>query len=287
MFLKNFKHTLEMVKFSHSIFALPFALSSLFFAVGGWPDWSLFLLVVLCMIFARNTAMAFNRVVDAKIDAKNPRTALRHLPAGLLSKKFVVLFTVMNALAFVVTTYFLNSLAFRLSPLVLATLCFYSFTKRFTHATQIFLGLSLALAPVGAWIAVKETMEAFPLLLGGGVLFWVAGFDIIYATQDYDFDRSKKLKSLVVWLGIQRALVLSRIFHVLGLSFFLAAGIHIQVHTYYLAALVMMAFFLAYEHLIIKPNDLSRVHSAFFTLNGVVGILFLMGSILEVVVKRL
>ena len=278
---QKIKHCFEMVKFSHSVFALPFALASLLFASQGFPPLRTFILIVLAMVFARNTAMAFNRLIDANLDAQNPRTAVRHIPKGLLSKEFVLIFIVINALLFIATASFFNPLTLWLSPVALFILCFYSLTKRWTHFTQLFLGLSLGIAPIGAWIAVKGTLEAFPLILGVAVMFWVAGFDLIYATQDYDFDREKGLKSLVVRLGIHRALWLSRLLHLLTVILLAALGIIYHLGLPYVATVLVITVFLAYEQSLVRANDLSRVNAAFFNINGIIGIIFLAGMILE------
>lgn len=271
-----------MVKFSHSIFALPFALASLFFATQGFPPLRLFILIVLAMIFARNTAMGFNRYIDAAIDAANPRTAIRHIPKGLLTKNFVLAFVIANALLFILTASFFNQLTLWLSPVALFIICFYSVTKRWTHYTQLFLGLSLGIAPIGAWIAAIGTLEPFPLLLGAAVLFWVAGFDLIYATQDYEFDREKELKSLVVKFGISRALWLSRFFHFLTIGLLMAIGFIYSLGLPYFTTLSVITIFLVYEQSLVKPHDLSRVNAAFFTVNGFVGFLFLAGITWEI-----
>lgn len=277
-------YTLEMIKFSHSIFALPFALSALVFAADGLPPLKTVGLIILAMVTARNTAMAFNRFADAKIDAKNPRTANRHIPKGLLSRSFVLGFAIMNGALFIWISRFFNPLAFKLSPVALAIIYFYSYTKRWTHFTQLFLGLSLAIAPIGAWIALRGTVELFPILLGLAVMFWVAGFDIFYATQDYHFDKSEGQKSLVVRFGIGQSLIVAKFFHILSMAFFLILGIAYHLNIIYLTTVLLMGTFLAFEHHLVKPNDLSRVNTAFFTLNGAVGILFFVGSILEVTV---
>lgn len=271
-----------MVKFSHSIFALPFALASLFFACQGWPPLKLLGLIILTMVFARNTAMGFNRYIDAAIDAENPRTAIRHIPKGLLTKNFVLVFVIVNALLFILTTSFFNQLTLWLSPVALLIICFYSLTKKWTHFTQLFLGLSLGIAPIGAWIAAKGTLEPFPLILGSAVLFWVAGFDLIYATQDYEFDREKGLKSLVVRLGIARALRLSRLFHLVTISLLITLGLLYHLTYPYFTTLSIITLFLAYEQSLVKPHDLSRVNAAFFNINGLIGIFFLAGMIWEI-----
>lgn len=279
------RHTLELVKFSHSVFALPFALASLLYAAGGWPEPRIFLLVVLAMVTARNTAMAFNRWVDADIDAQNPRTASRHIVTGLLSKKYVLLFVIANALMFVASAYFLNRLCFILSPVVLAWLCFYSLTKRWTPLTHLFLGASLGMAPLGAWIAVRGEFGLFSALLGLAVLFWVAGFDIIYSTQDNAFDRKAGLKSLIVSLGLPASLRLSKFFHLACVGLLAGLGGLYGLGVPYFVTVALVAGFLIYEQSLIRASDLSRVNAAFFTMNGWVGMIFLAGSIVEIAIR--
>jgi len=276
------KHTLEMVKFSHSVFALPFALASLLFATNGHPSARLLLLVILAMVSARNVAMTFNRLVDTHIDAKNPRTVKRHLPQKILSFRFAIIFCLVNAMVFVFIAALLNQVTLWLSPVVLFVICLYSFTKRWTPFSHIFLGFALGLSPLGAWIAATGEFDWFPILLGAAVLFWVAGFDIIYAIQDYDFDRKEGLKSFVVSLGISKALRLSNLFHVCTIILFLLIGIMADLQIYYFLTIVVISLFLVYEHRLVLPSDLSRINAAFFRANGFVGLLFLFGTILEV-----
>lgn len=286
---KKIQHIFELVKFSHSIFALPFALSSLLLATHGRPSWKLVGFIILAMVFARNTAMAFNRLVDAKLDAKNPRTTSRHLPKKILSHQFVLIFIIINAILFIGTTYFFNQLTFALSPLVLLMICFYSLTKRWTHYTHIFLGITLGISPIAAWIAATGSLDLVPLLLGGAVLFWVAGFDLIYATQDYEHDKNNQIKSMVVLLGIPRALVLSRLFHCLSLIFLVSIGLTPQrgpfgvgpIGLIYFGTLTFIALAFIYEHSLVKPNDLSKVNAAFFNVNGVIGLVYFLGVLGE------
>lgn len=270
-----------MVKFSHSIFALPFALASLFFAADGFPPLKTLGLIILAMVFARNTAMAFNRLVDTQIDAKNPRTAGRHLPKGLISKRFTFVFIIINAFLFAGTTYFFNRLAFILSPVALIIICLYSLTKRWTHWTQLFLGFALGVSPVGAWIALRGTIGLFPILLGLAVMFWVAGFDIIYATQDYGFDKKEGLKSLVVKLGLPKSLTIAKLFHVICIAILIGIGSWYGLKIYYFLTIFIISIFFIYEHHLVKPTDLSRVNAAFFNINGIIGIIFLVGTIAE------
>ncbi len=234
------------------------------------------------MVTARNTAMAFNRLVDAQSDAENPRTAIRHIPQGLLSRRAVALFIIVNALVFALTSSFFNNLTLILAPIALMIICGYSYTKRFTHGAQIFLGLSLGIAPASVWIAITGGLTLFPILMGLGVLFWVAGFDILYATQDYEFDKNKGLKSLVVLCGIPRALNLSRIFHALSVLFFILTGLNGGLSLIYFAAVFLIACGLLYEHTLVKKDDLSHINTAFFTVNGLIGMVYLIGSILDI-----
>ena len=272
-----------MIKFSHSIFALPFALSSLFLASLGFPGWKFLGLTILCMVFARNTAMSFNRLVDSKMDAQNPRTATRHIPQGLISKKFAITFIVLNAAAFIFTSFFFNLLTFYLSPLALFIICFYSLTKKWFHSTQIFLGIALGVSPLAVWVAVTGGLAPTPFLLALGVLFWVAGFDLIYATQDYDFDKKNNVKSLVAKWGISKSLFVAKLFHILSLIFFSGLFFTENFGMIYAFTLFLIAASLVYEHSLVKPDDLSKVNVAFFTMNGFVGILFFAGVVADLV----
>lgn len=274
--------TLDMIKFQHSLFAMPFALASLFYATRGLPGWKTFLLIVLAMVTARNAAMSFNRIADLAIDQKNPRTQNWPLVRGDLSRLFATSFCVVNCGLFLFTAFLLNPLALLLSPIVLIILLGYSLTKRFTHFTQIFLGLALGISPLGAWIAATGSFHLFPALLGVGVLFWVAGFDLIYSMQDDDFDRTQGIKNLVVWLGREKALNLSRMFHALCIGFFLLAGFYQGLGLWYFSGIFLMGGFLVYEHRLISPENLSRINKAFFTINGYVSLSFLVFSLLDI-----
>lgn len=278
----------SLVKFSHTIFALPFALLGFFLGVHylGYLNPVTLLLVVLCMVFARSAAMAFNRYADRHIDGKNPRTAVREIPAGVVSKRAARLFIVGNCLAFVVATYFLNELCFLLSPVALLVILGYSYTKRFTYLCHFVLGLGLALAPVGAYLAVTAQWAILPVLYGAVVLTWVAGFDIIYALQDEDFDRDQRLNSIPVRLGRVGALRLSNLLHG-SCALLLVGAIYLQLQAYPdaggLTILAGLGFglLLFYQHRLVKPNDLSRVNLAFFTTNGVASLLFGLLTILD------
>lgn len=276
-----FGNYLRLVKFSHTIFALPFALLGFFLAVvgrGGF-EWTTLLLVVGCMVFARSAAMAFNRWQDRDIDGRNPRTAVREIPAGVVSPRAALAFVILNAALFMACAFLLNPLCFYLSPVALAVILGYSYTKRFTYLCHFVLGLGLALAPVGAWLAVRAEFDALPVLYGVVVLLWVSGFDIVYALQDEDFDRGLNLHSVPVRLGARRALWLGRVLHLLCAAALVAAVVY-QRATYgytdwltYLAGGLFIGA-LAYQHSLVKPGDLSRVNLAFFTTNGLASVAF-------------
>lgn len=276
------KNYLSLVKFSHTIFAMPFAMVGYFLAVNTTPhqfDWKALGLVLLCMVFARNAAMAFNRYIDRDIDELNPRTAIREIPAGVLKADAVLWFVIANAFLFIATTYFLNSLCFYLSPVALLITIGYSLTKRFTALCHIVLGLGLSLAPVGAYLAVTGTFSILPVLYGLAVLCWVAGFDIIYALQDFEFDMSNRLKSTPVWLGKANALRLSNVLHLASAGLLVYAGYLVSqsfssINILMWAGTAIFIALLIYQHTLVKVNDLSKINLAFFTTNGVASILF-------------
>lgn len=265
----------RMIRFSHSIFALPFALASFLLATGGALPGRRLLWVIAAMVGARSAAMGFNRLADHRIDALNPRTAGRELPRGLISRAQVWAFVLASSALLVVAAAFLNPLCLALSPVALAIVFGYSYTKRFTALSHMVLGLGLAVAPVGAWLAVRGAFAAAPLALGGAVLCWVAGFDVIYACQDVDFDRAQGLHSLPARLGVGRALLLARLLHVVTVLLLLALYRLVPLHPVYLAGIAGVALLLAYEHSLVKKDDLSRVNAAFFTVNGWVGMGYL------------
>ena len=287
------KSYFSLVKFSHTIFAMPFALAGFFIATRQQgPDalnWRLLLLVVLCMVFARNAAMGFNRWLDRDIDAVNPRTRMREIPSGTIPARSALVFVLVNCLLFILTTFFINTLCFLLSPVALAVVLGYSYTKRFTWLCHFVLGLGLALAPVGAYLAVTGHFAWLPVLLGFTVLFWTAGFDIIYALQDEEFDKSQQLYSVPAWLGKTRALRLSEVLHLVSALLLLTAGwlLHGELaETGWLAWAGTGIFLglLLYQHLIVKPNDLRRVNLAFFTTNGIASLIFGVMTILDLFV---
>lgn len=273
--LKKIRSTLELIKFSHSIFAMPFALASLLIASQGMPSPITLFRIILALVFARTAAMAFNRWADADIDAKNPRTQDRHIPSGILSKKYTLGLTLLSSFGFVYISYLLGKLCFYFSPLVLGVLFFYSYTKRFTAYSQIFLGLALGIAPVGAWVAIQNNLAITPVLLCFSVLFWVAGFDILYATQDYEFDKSNQLNSMVVKFGIPKALILARVMHTFSYLLFFLLGMVAKLHWPYFAGLGIMGLLFIQQHRLVKADDLSRVNAAFFKTNGLISLLFL------------
>lgn len=284
------KNYLSLIKFSHTIFALPFAMIGFFLAVylaqsGEFTAdvWQKLGLVLLCMIFARSAAMAFNRYIDRDIDAKNPRTVTREIPAGIITPKSALYFVIANCVLFIATTYFINPLCFYLSPIALLIVLGYSYTKRFTAFCHLVLGLGLALAPVGAYLAVTAEFALIPILYGVVVLLWVSGFDIIYALQDEGFDKSLQLYSIPTWLGKKRALRLSEFLHLgAGLTMLYAAYVGEFGLVHWIGVGVFIAL-LIYQHLLVKPNDLSKVNLAFFTTNGVASVLFGVLVILDLV----
>lgn len=275
-FLHDFKTTLEMIKFEHSVFALPFALMGALLAAGGLPRGRVIVWIVVAMVAARSAAMAFNRIVDRTFDALNPRTRMRPLQTGKLSLRFAILFTVISGLIFFWAAAQLNRLALVLSPAVLAVLLGYSWTKRFTPWSHVVLGFCLGLAPLGAWIAVLGRWDWQPFILCAAVTLWTAGFDIIYACQDVDFDSQSGLYSLPRSIGIRNALIVSSLFHggVIGLLGCLVLVFHLGPLS--ILGIILTAALLFYEHRLVKPHDLSRVNAAFFTVNGLIGILLLL-----------
>lgn len=279
MFLRRLRMTLEMIRFEHSVFALPFALTGALlafresgFAVEhkGWiVSW-----IVVAMVGARSAAMAFNRLVDAEIDARNPRTKSRHIPAGLLSRGFCWGFTVASSLGFLLAAWELNELCFHLAPLALAVVFTYSFTKRFTHFSHIVLGFALGIAPAAAWIAVRGSLDPRILWLTAAVTAWTAGFDVIYSCQDFEFDSESELFSVPKVFGIAKALVIAKILHAGMIVSLLMLVYQLHLGALSLAGVAAVTGLLVYEHGLVKPTDLSRVNAAFFTMNGWVSVLF-------------
>jgi 4-hydroxybenzoate polyprenyltransferase len=279
MFWKRVRLTLEMIKFEHSVFALPFALTGALLAIreGGQGRWEVLPKVgwiVVAMVAARSAAMAFNRLVDAPIDARNPRTQARHLPAGLLSKTFAWGFVAVSTLVFLLAARALNPLCFRLAPFALAIVFFYSFTKRFTSFSHLLLGFALGMAPAAAWIAIRGSLDLRILWLTAAVTFWTAGFDIIYACQDYEFDGDARLFSIPRAVGIGPALQVARVLHGAMILCLAALVLVLDLGALSVAGIALIAALLVYEHSLVKAHDLSRVDAAFFTMNGYVSVLF-------------
>ena len=271
---------LSLIKFSHTVFALPFALVGFTLGVLKYDafSWRTLLLVLLCMVFARSAAMAFNRYLDRDIDRENPRTAKREIPAGVIRPASALTFVVTSSLLFVLTAWFINSLCFYLSPLALLIILGYSYTKRFTFLCHFVLGLGLSLAPIGAFLATGGHFEQVPLLFSGLVLLWVSGFDIIYALQDEEFDKTQQLHSVPTWLGKVRALRLSELLHATCVALLLIAIWQLQAAGVigwitWLGTAVFIAL-LFYQHTLVKPNDLRKVNLAFFTTNGIASVIF-------------
>lgn len=291
--MSTVKKYLSLIKFSHTIFAMPFAMIGFFlgfriFQAGGIANysyretfssvfrekWLVFLLVIACMVFARSAAMAFNRYLDRHFDAKNPRTAVREIPAGILKADRVLWFTIINALLFIICTYFINPLCFYLSPVALLVILGYSYTKRFTALCHIILGLGLSLAPIGAYLAVTGKFDVLPILFSFAVIFWVSGFDIIYALQDEEFDRDHNLYSIPSQLGKRKALRVSELLHVASTACVVAAGLYGGFGYLYWAGVGVFAGMLLYQHNIVKPDDLRRVNLAFMKANGIASVVF-------------
>lgn len=284
--LAKFRTTLEMIKFEHSVFALPFALTGALLAVRGWPTWRQLLWIIVAMVAARSAAMTFNRIVDLKFDALNPRTRMRPLITGKLSLRFAAGFTAISCAVFALAASQLNALAFKLSPVALAVLLGYSYTKRFTWLSHLAIGLCLGLSPIAAWIALRGDLNLGILLLGGAVTLWVAGFDLIYACQDVDFDRREGLESFPSRYGIAAALRGSAALHVLMLVLLIAVAWIERLGWLAALGLVLVAALLIYEHRLVKPSDLSRVNAAFFTINGYISILFFLTWAADILTRR-
>ncbi len=279
------KKYLSLVLFAHSIFALPFAFIGFFLALsttGHTFSWLKLVLMVLCMVFARNSAMAFNRYLDRDIDGKNPRTKDRDIPAGKIPARNALIFVILNCTAFVITTWFINSWCFYLSPVALFVVLFYSYTKRFTALCHLVLGLGLSLAPIGAYLAVTNEWALLPVFYSLTVLFWVSGFDIIYALQDEEFDREQKLYSIPAMLGKKNALVVSSLLHICSAVCVILPVFFSPFSWAYYAGIVFFCSMLVYQHSLVKPNDLSRVNRAFATANGYASVVFAALFILDV-----
>ena len=291
--MSTVKKYLSLVKFSHTIFAMPFAMIGFFlgtiqtnrsqiigfnWSTQTWSWWQVFslkfFLVLVCMVTARSAAMAFNRYLDRSFDAKNPRTAIREIPKGIISPNSALRFVVLSSTVFVLAAFCINPICFFLSPVALFVILFYSFTKRFTALCHLVLGLGLSLAPIGAYLAVTGYFSLLPVLFSLAVIFWVSGFDIIYALQDIDFDQSQNLYSIPSLLGIKNALKVSELLHVLSAAAVITAGFYGEFHWLYWVGILVFCGMLIYQHAIVKPNDLSKVNIAFMTANGIASVVF-------------
>ena len=270
------KKYLSLIKFSHTIFAMPFAFIGFFLATKSYEfEWITLVYVIFCMVFARSAAMAFNRYIDREIDTANPRTAkAREIPNGSIKANSALLFVVINSLLFIATTYLINPLCLALSPIALLVVLGYSYTKRFTALCHLILGLGLALAPIGAYLAVSGEFNIIPLFFSAAVLFWVSGFDIIYSLQDEEFDKTHELHSIPVLLGKKNALMLSNILHLLTFSALSIAGSLGDFSLYYWIGFSIFSALVVYQHTLVKENDLSKVNLAFFTTNGIASLIF-------------
>jgi 4-hydroxybenzoate polyprenyltransferase len=284
--LRNLHVTLEMIKWEHSVFALPFALCGAMLAAGGIPSGHSVLWIVVAMISARSAAMAFNRLADASMDAANPRTQTRALPAGNLTPAFVTTFVFVSCAIFVFAAWQLNRLAFALSPVALLILLLYSYTKRFTRWSHLVLGFALGIAPAGAWIAVRGSLDIRILLLTAAVTFWVGGFDVLYSCQDYEFDQGYGLHSIPRYTGIAAALWIARIFHLLMLILLLSFVLVFSLGKLALIGVAIVALLLAYEHSLVSADDLSKLNAAFFTMNGVISVLFFLFVAGDLLLRR-
>ncbi|MBV4359549.1 UbiA-like polyprenyltransferase [Pinibacter aurantiacus] len=282
--MSTVKNYLSLIKFSHTIFAMPFAMIGFFLAMVkmnseentiGWQQLVLkFVLVLVCMVTARSAAMAFNRYLDRAFDAKNPRTAIREIPAGIISADSALRFTIICCVVFMAACFFINTLCFFLSPVALFVILFYSYTKRFTPLCHLVLGLGLSLAPIGAYLAVTGKFELLPILFSLAVIFWVSGFDVIYALQDVDFDQSQNLYSIPSVLGKPKALRVSELLHLCSAICVITAGVYGHFHWLYWVGIAVFVGMLLYQHSIVKPNDLSKVNIAFMTANGIASVVF-------------
>lgn len=280
------KKYMSLVLFAHSIFALPFALIGFFLAIHTTEyafDWTKLVLMLLCMVTARNSAMAFNRFLDRDIDALNPRTAMRDIPAGKISAKSALGFTIVNCLLFIAATYFINTLCFWLSPIALFVVLFYSYTKRITPLCHIVLGVGLGLSPIGAYLVVTNHFDLVPIFYGIAVMCWSGGFDIIYALQDEEFDKANGLNSIPAYFGGKNALRISELLHVVSFIFVLLPAFYMPVGWFYYMGVAFYGLLLIYQHRIVSPTDLSRVNRAFMTTNGIASVVFAAFYLLDII----
>ena len=281
------KKYLSLIKFSHTIFAMPFALIGFFIASHSYTiNWETLIQIILCMIFARSSAMAFNRYADREIDLKNPRTAtIREIPKGNIKPKQALLFVIINSLLFITTTYFINHICFILSPIALLIILGYSITKRFTSLCHIILGIGLSLAPIGSYLAVTGSFHIIPILFSIVVLFWVSGFDIIYSLQDYEFDKMNKLYSIPVLVGKKNALYISKVLHLITIITLVLIGQENYFNTLYWIGFSVFSILLIYQHTLVTENNLTKVNLAFFTTNGIGSVILAIFIILELLIN--
>lgn len=284
--LKNLAATLEMIKWEHSVFALPFALCGAMLAAHGVPTVHQLIWIVVAMVAARSAAMSFNRLADANIDGANPRTRMRALPAGLLTHAFVRGFVLISSALLILAAWELNRLAFLLSPVALGILLLYSYTKRWTRWSHLVLGFALGIAPAAAWIAVRGSLDSRILLLTAAVTFWVAGFDVLYACQDFDFDRSAGLHSIPRYCGIGNSLWIARLFHAIMLLLLVALVLVFSLGSVAVAGVIAVFALLTYEHSLVSENDLSKLNAAFFTMNGVIAVVFFLFVAVDLLLRH-
>jgi 4-hydroxybenzoate polyprenyltransferase len=282
----NLRVTLEMIKWEHSVFALPFALCGAMLAANGFPTAHQLAWIIVAMVAARSAAMAFNRLADASIDAANPRTRTRALPSGTLTPRFVAAFVTVSCAVFVLAAWQLNRLTLLLSPVALAVVLLYSYTKRFTRWSHLMLGSALGIAPTAAWIAVRGSFDPRVLLLTAAVTFWVGGFDVLYACQDYEFDQQAELHSVPRHFGIAQSLWIARALHVLMLLLLVGVVLTFGLGKLAITGVVVVALLLAYEHSLVSADDLSRLNAAFFTMNGVISVVFFCFIAADLLVAR-
>jgi 4-hydroxybenzoate polyprenyltransferase len=277
---------LEMIKFSHTIFALPFALTGALLAAEGLPTLRQTLWIIVAMVGSRTAAMAMNRLIDAEIDARNPRTAVRAIPAGLISRGLTLFFIVASTALMMIAAQMLNPLCLKLSPIALSFLILYSYCKRFTALAHVVLGICLAAAPIGAWVAIRGTIDAPALMLGAVVLFWVAGFDILYALQDLEFDRLAGLHSIPVLLGVNGSLWTARVFHLIMITLLFVLSSLMQLGTFFLVGIVAAVAMLLYEHWLLRGGDLEKLDAAFFNMNGYISVAIVLFTAADVLTRH-
>ncbi len=283
--MKSLIEFFKMIKLEHSLFALPFAFTGMLIGAKGIPSLMVILWIIIAMVGARSAAMGLNRLIDAEIDAKNPRTSNRSIPKGLISKKNTLIYIIISLVIYFISAFMLNPLAFKLSIIPVAVFVLYSYTKRFTNFCHIVLGIALGLAPMGAWVAVSGQLPTAAFVLGCGVLTWVAGFDILYAIQDIEFDRNEGLHSIPALMGVSGALITARLLHIVAFILLFLLGFFADLGFIYLAGVLLSGAFMAYEHSLVSKNDLSKLNLAFFNINAYISIIIFIFTLLDVLVK--